>query len=590
MASGQDLNSLMNKPRIHFGSLEEVERKRASTARVSNQDNGIDLDDLDAYDIGDSGRKAKAEHQAILDEFERKKLAREIAVPTDDRKVRAKLQSYSEPQTLFGEGPAERRDRLRELLSKLLQEGLLEEDEDEEMYSEEDSATDSDEEITEEFFTYADPGLLEARHWMAAWSVPRAQRRVEAQRAELDLPISNRKKMRHEWYTHQKTFNVFASQIGDERPLGYCTFSPNSKVLATGSWSGLVKLWSVPHSQNLLTLKGQKERVSGIDFHPGATLTQSPSSVNLVTAGADGTVNLHSFDSELPIGSLVGHELRVARAVFHPSGRYIGTSSFDQTWRIWDVEMRAELLLQEGHAREVFAIGFQGDGALVATGGMDAVGRVWDLRTGRSIMVLQGHVKPIITLDWSPNGYTIATGSEDNAIRIWDVRQAKCTYTVPAHKNLVSQVKFFRAGEGFESKGAAEGWTLTSEPPYAKSKKEGKKKMEGVEATNGDGMDEDSDEEEGEDEDVDMDPTGFAEDREEGDPVRRQILTGSHLVSSSYDGTCRIFSEGDWKPIKSLSGLEGKVMCCDVSKDGKYIATASYDRTFKLFASDNLVL
>jgi hypothetical protein len=51
-------------------------------------------------------------------------------------------------------------------------------------------------------------------------------------------------------------------------------------------------------------------------------------------------------------------------------------TSFDQTWRFWDVEMRAELLLQEGHAREVFALGFQNDGALVATGyvSMDLLG------------------------------------------------------------------------------------------------------------------------------------------------------------------------------------------------------------------------
>jgi U4/U6 small nuclear ribonucleoprotein PRP4 len=151
-----------------------------------------------------------------LDEFERKKLARSLAVPTDDRKVRQKLQSFGEPQTLFGEGPAERRDRLRELMSQRLQDGLLEEDEDEEMYSEEEEDTDAEEEITEEFYTYAEPGLIESRHWMSAWSIPRAQRRVAAQRAELDIPITQRKKIRHEWYTHQK--------VGVESSVFCCDF------------------------------------------------------------------------------------------------------------------------------------------------------------------------------------------------------------------------------------------------------------------------------------------------------------------------------------------------------------------------------
>ena len=48
----------------------------------------------------------------------------------------------------------------------------------------------------------------------------------------------------------------------------------------------------------------------------------------------------------------------------------ISNSNFssDQTWRLWDVETCTELLLQEGHSREVYGIGFQADGALVATG------------------------------------------------------------------------------------------------------------------------------------------------------------------------------------------------------------------------------
>lgn len=68
-----------------------------------------------------------------------------------------------------------------------------------------------------------------------------------------------------------------------------------------------------------------------------------------------------------PIQSLDGHDVRAA-PFFHPSGRFIGTASFDCTWRLWDVETGDELLLQEGHSREVMALSFQWDGALVASG------------------------------------------------------------------------------------------------------------------------------------------------------------------------------------------------------------------------------
>ena len=71
--------------------------------------------------------------------------------------------------------------------------------------------------------------------------------------------------------------------------------------------------------------------------------------------------------SEHPIGTLHGHADKVNRVAFHPSGRFIGSTSFDLTWRLWDIETQQSLLDQEGHSRAVTGIAFQNDGALVAT-------------------------------------------------------------------------------------------------------------------------------------------------------------------------------------------------------------------------------
>ncbi len=55
-------------------------------------------------------------------------------------------------------------------------------------------------------------------------------------------------------------------------------------------------------------------------------------------------------------------------------GAHLGTASYDQTWRLWDLETGACLLEQEGHSRSVYTVSFQGDGALAASGGLDAIG------------------------------------------------------------------------------------------------------------------------------------------------------------------------------------------------------------------------
>jgi len=55
--------------------------------------------------LGFSEEAKAAQHQRneVLEEFERKKRARALALPTDDKKVRLRLRDLEEPQCLFGE-------------------------------------------------------------------------------------------------------------------------------------------------------------------------------------------------------------------------------------------------------------------------------------------------------------------------------------------------------------------------------------------------------------------------------------------------------------------------------------------------------
>ena len=66
------------------------------------------MSELTLYTLIDDGNylgseRARLENQVILDELERKKKARNLAVPTDDNKVKARLREIGEPITLFGE-------------------------------------------------------------------------------------------------------------------------------------------------------------------------------------------------------------------------------------------------------------------------------------------------------------------------------------------------------------------------------------------------------------------------------------------------------------------------------------------------------
>uniref|UniRef100_A0ABI7XRI9 Pre-mRNA splicing tri-snRNP complex factor PRPF4 n=7 Tax=Boreoeutheria TaxID=1437010 RepID=A0ABI7XRI9_FELCA len=378
-----------------------------------------------------------SERQAeVLAEFERRKRARQINVSTDDSEVKACLRALGEPITLFGEGPAERRERLRNILSVVGTDALKKTKKDDE------KSKKSKEEYQQTWYHEGPNSLKVARLWIANYSLPRAMKRLEEARLHKEIPETTRTSQMQELHKSLRSLNNFCSQIGDDRPISYCHFSPNSKMLATACWSGLCKLWSVPDCNLLHTLRGHNTNVGAIVFHPKSTVSLDQKDVNLASCAADGSVKLWSLDSDEPVADIEGHTVRVARVMWHPSGRFLGTTCYDRSWRLWDLEAQEEILHQEGHSMGVYDIAFHQDGSLAGTGGLDAFGRVWDLRTGRCIMFLEGHLKEIYGINFSPNGYHIATGSGDNTCKVWDLRQRRCVYTIPAHQNLVTGVKF----------------------------------------------------------------------------------------------------------------------------------------------------
>ncbi len=68
----------------------------------------------------DLEERVSERQQEALAAFERRRRARQITVSTDDAEVKAGLRALGEPITLFGEGPADRRERCFEQKNYLL--------------------------------------------------------------------------------------------------------------------------------------------------------------------------------------------------------------------------------------------------------------------------------------------------------------------------------------------------------------------------------------------------------------------------------------------------------------------------------------
>ena len=240
----------------------------------------IDFDNLESREIDLATSATHPETAKLLSELDRKKLARKIALPTNDGEVRARLREIDEPITLFGEGPADRRDRLRDLIARArLEKGEAMDVEEEQK----ESSESEEEEEEEEFYTEGSPALKQARREIAEYSLPRfvpsprslsarlppsdirdvhlchvysARRRIARQRLDAGVPLARLMDVRKAVFANLESFTNLGTQIGDTRAISAVRFSPDSSMLLTGSWTGQAKLWSVPQCKEIRVLKG----------------------------------------------------------------------------------------------------------------------------------------------------------------------------------------------------------------------------------------------------------------------------------------------------------------------------------------------
>ncbi|GAB4822458.1 hypothetical protein N2152v2_009504 [Parachlorella kessleri] len=470
-------------PAVRYGEIKAINTKDMVKAGVAAGNIFVQSAQAETMELPQASSEQLHKQRELVEQMELQRRMRALVVPTDDASVRALLRQLEEPMTLFGEREMERRERLRRLLATMDEDRLAAIVPPEVAMEEAQPApqelfyTEGSEELRQARIEVQEQlndvavllpvvelemyGVFGERGYQAAsgtrrgcslplvlahFSLRRAAERLAAAKRRRSDPDEDEAATLAHTEAALKTLINQSSEIGDERPIVGCAFAPDGAHLATGSWSGALKVWTSPDCQKQLTIKAHTERITGIAWQPQASFAgrmddDGAGPCCLATGATDNTAKLWSAEGKL-LRTLSGHSDRLGRIAFHPAGRHLGTASYDLTWRLWDCETGHCLLEQEGHSRSVYTVAFQCDGSLAISGGMDAVGRVWDLRTGRNILTLEGHVKAVLAADWSPNGFLVATGGEDNTARIFDLRKRGTLHVLPGHTSLVSQVRF----------------------------------------------------------------------------------------------------------------------------------------------------
>jgi WD40 repeat protein len=234
---------------------------------------------------------------------------------------------------------------------------------------------------------------------------------------------------------------------GHKSTVSCGTFSPDGKVLATGSWDKAVKLWDVGSGQELATLLGHTDGLRAVLF--------TPDGKTLITASDDRTVRFWDLNTHREIGQLPEQAAGVYCLSLSPDGKLLSAGTGD--WRkgtqgeikLWDLATRRELLRLPAKVGSVWSAPLSPDGRLVATAGGNEVD-LWQSTDGARVAGLS-HPFPIRPAVFSPDGKLLAAGGRlylqegkpsVGNIRLWDLATRKELGTVAAHEDLVFSLAF----------------------------------------------------------------------------------------------------------------------------------------------------
>lgn len=239
----------------------------------------------------------------------------------------------------------------------------------------------------------------------------------------------------------EETFKYIMSLISRKKKRRFILIAP--LVIVIGFLAFYQLLYKSPRVDNgiaklQMTFDKHKHFVTTVRFSPDDSL--------LITSSIDSTIKIRKRNS----GEIV-REIKqpcgVAYMDLSTDGKYIVTGGYDSTVRLFSTNEGVLLKEFKGHKGTVWHVAISNDNNKIASGGNDAVVNIWDVETGNLLHKLKGHNRIIWSVKFSPDGLQVVSTSFDFSIKLWNVSDGKLVWDNKEHKQTVVDIAFSHDGK-----------------------------------------------------------------------------------------------------------------------------------------------
>ncbi|MCX6560586.1 MAG: caspase family protein [Candidatus Aminicenantes bacterium] len=368
-------------------------------------------------------------------------------------------------------------------------------------------------------------------------------------------------------------------QTGHAARVNSIAFSPDSRVIASGSDDLTIKLWDAATGKQLRSLAGHTDGVRSVAFSPDGK----------VVASGSGDITIKMWDAA------TGRQLRSLKAatsidsvIFSPDGKRLASCGA-QAVQLWDAATGAPLRSFGEPTDSIGSMAFSPDWKVIVSGdNYDSWVKLWDVATGKPLGTLEGYRNGAgSTVAFSPDGKVIA--SYNSVLKTIKLRDAATGKQLRLIASAVGSIVFSPDGKALAGGGFVDGtvklWdAATGEPLRSMAGDASFVALAVAYSPDGKVI-------AGGGEDGSIRLWDAATGR------RRLSLTrhawgvnsvasspdGRVMAGGSQDGTVKLWDAATGSRLRSLEGHGWWVSSVAFSPDGKMIASGSADKTIRLW-------